>query len=495
MPREKAISIGWFRAFLTGALCMLCTSRSQSIEPCVLDNSFRACWSKGQEWVYQGSIDEESMGRGVRFHRQYRLENHFLILNTDAQGATRAVIQTRLQQISAQGGTDASSTRLEISQITNEGFFETKPSPTFDSEVEGPEALETGFLIGLPAQPWREGQTWSWTPNSEPRLTATIVGFESLHGTQCVKIQFSQQSPEWTKPRGDRHGWQTTTNLWVHQTKGYTQKVERVHERRHAAHREITYRMITRYELTSDLVYEGSLLKDREREIEQAIFSSEQIRLAMQQPDKRNLALLDAVIKRIDSYMKEFPATPYREALVSVKRRALACSKQQWVPPVQMLNQDKANRVGLAISQPAPEFICPDITEKRTISLHAFKGQFVLMAFMQSQSSTLGEILPFLEKMQQSGKQDISNEQHAEAPSKGCQIIGVAFKSNKEDWESLQVKHNLTFPILLSMSLPVAYQVSSTPHWVLIDPDGLVINEWTGWGTEIPHAIQKALAK
>ncbi len=461
-------------------------------------------WVKGMELAYQGTVEEESRSQGSRFLKQYRIECLLFILGVDAQGSAQAVFQTRLTQVGKNGQTEASSIRLELGPLSAQGQLAAAVSGGIDGETEGPETWETGFLFKQPPHPWTKGMTWDFTEPGEPVLHGEILDNETLHGTVHRKLQWTQESPEWTQPRGDRHGWRSVTTVWVHPRTHLTQKVLRVHERRHAAHRDVTYRMTTSYELNRHIVYEGKLFEDRHREIEQTLFAKKQLQEASQAKDAKQAALLDAIVKRIDGFQKQFPATPYRESLLKTRELALTGGRRQWVPPVAAANGSANKKPGLIEGEPAPEFICQDIDEEQTHSLRGMRGQPVLLVFFQPKSATAAEVLPFLEQLyrealpeavDQAAADQAAAAQGAAKPKRSYHVLGVLHSPRPEDWKPVKDKHGLTFPVVMGTSLRLSYGVTATPAWVLIDREGLVAEQWTGWGPEWPTLIRKSLQR
>lgn len=131
---------------------------------------------------------------------------------------------------------------------------------------------------------------------------------------------------------------------------GLAFKVERKIERRDPAHRDPTERSIAQYELQSNLQYPGRLFEDRRREIMQARGYYEAVAPLLPNPTKMGPAPFDAVLAKITHHLENEPPTPYREAVLQVKRRVEAAKRGESPPS---LSQEGAGLTtnGLSVGQ------------------------------------------------------------------------------------------------------------------------------------------------
>src|SRR5205085_1446607 len=141
------------------------------------------------------------------------------------------------------------------------------------------------------------------------------------------KFEGVQQSDDWDRPRADRTAWRRLDVVWMMPKIGVAFRVERTLERREPARQEPSQRSVVRYELESTLQYPGQLFEDRRREILQARSFYESVLPLLPAPGRYPPRTFDAVLARINNHLESQPPTPYRDAIIQVRRRVEAARR------------------------------------------------------------------------------------------------------------------------------------------------------------------------
>src|SRR5262249_21711583 len=211
------------------------------------------------------------------------------------------------------------------------GRVEADPGVTLAVALEGPTTLECGAFVETPRERVRLDQAWQISEDGRPTRSWQGGGTEMGNGTNCVKPAGTQQAHDWDRPRADRTAWRRQDPVWLSRRLGIAYRVERVIERREPARDKPTQKSVLRYELESSLPYPQKLYEDRRQEITQAhaFFASAAPLLA--QPSKFG-PQLEALQAKITHHLDHQPPTPYREAVLQVKRRVEAARRGESPP-------------------------------------------------------------------------------------------------------------------------------------------------------------------
>jgi peroxiredoxin len=437
-------------------------------------------WTRGQELVYRGSVREQSGGRAVQFTKAYTLEVRVLVLETTPESADLGIL-TKLTQPAAgadqPGGAEAASVRLEVAQVDRRGRLTRKGGPA-EVPLDGPPTWEYAFVVEVPRAVVEANQTWTVQEVGRPPRQYAVAGVELIGSTTCVKLSGEQKSDAWDKPRADRSAWRRRDTVWVVPNAGYALRYQREIERREPAHTETTHRVVTTYELVSNLRYGELFFEARRRDITQAAQFDEQLQALLPDHARVGRQPFEALVARIDRYVeKHKEATPYREALARIRATAAAASRGQ-VPP-HIVHTPARER--LAVGKPAPEFLVEDLKTRENVTLRKWRGKTVLLVFYQPGSPISPEVLRYAQRLA---------EQHAAAD---LVVIGLAMGDDADAIQRLIDGLHLTFPHLAGKSLRASYAVETTPRFVLIDAQGTVRSAHTGWGPEIPVALRAEL--
>ncbi len=428
--------------------------------------------ARGQELVYRGTFTEQASGTRVQFQRDYRFEARYFVLDARPRGAHLAaltLLQTKKPAgVAAPGTPSASAVRLERVWLELSGRVASDTPGALTVPLDGPPSLEVGAFVEAPRTRQAAQQGWEINEPGQPLRSWRIAGVETLAGQSCIKLAGVQQSADWDRPRGDRGAWRRLDTLWIVPRTGLTVRVERIIEQREPARREPSQRSALRYELESSLTYPFRLAEDRRQEIQQALAFRDTAQGMLHEPARygRELAALE---KRIANHLENQPPTPYRQAVLAIRRQVEAGRRGEVLPVV----HHETARVPSAatVGEPAPDFVTTEITGPGSARLSRWKGKPILLVFYHPASFTAGELLRF------------AQEVHA-GLGRHVQVVGLSVSDDTRAVLRQRAEWKLAFPIVHGGGLRISYGVETTPRLVLIDASGVVRAACTGWGRE-----------
>jgi peroxiredoxin len=434
---------------------------------------------RAEELVYRGTFSEESTSvRGVQLNRTYRLEDRLFVLGTPAGGPEVAFL-TLLRGKSGAAGDGAAapvvSVRLEVVRVDGQGRLTATSPRSLAVPLEGPPTIECGAFVELPSGRLRPQQTWETVEDGRPARVWRVAGSDSVNGSACLKVVGLQQSEDWDRPRNDHTGWRRTETVWLSPRLGIAYRVERVLERRDAGQDAPNHRAVLRYELESDLPYPGKLYEDRRDEILQARALMDRLAPLLARPGPDAPGQFDAMLARINYHLEHHLPTPYREAVLQLKRRVEA-ARHGDTPPAPLPDETTAAPAVAVPGSPAPDFLASDLAGGRTARLHQFRGRPVVLVFYSPTSFQAEEVLRFAQQVAESHKDEVA-------------VIGLVMS---EDVERVRRQHDelqLTFPLLDGTGLRRSYEVQTTPKFMVLDAAGVVRGSYLGWGQEAHLAV------
>jgi hypothetical protein len=440
--------------------------------------------SRGQELVYRGSFTEEALGKGVQFSHTYRVENRILVLETPPRGfdvAFYTVLKLRTPRLERGTEPEPTSVRLELARVDLQGRITGDAGVALTVPLDGPATIECGVFVEVPTGRMGGKQPWQVAEVNRPVHVWKILGTELINGTRCLKLEGVQQASDWEKPRGDRASWRRRDVVWLAPHLGVAYKVERTIERKEPAHRDVTQRSLVQYELQSNLQYPGQLFEDRRREILQAHNFYDSVAPLLPNPTKVGARPFEAVLAKITHYLDNQPPTPYREAVLQVKRRVEAARRGE-SPPLALQEEAVHENAVAVMGQRAPDFIVTNLLTKDSERLHAWIGRPILMVFYSPGSVTANELLTFAQRLQ---------DKH------GRQLYVLAFavsddtEAIRKQWRELR----LGIPILSGKGMRQSYAVEATPKLVILDAEGVVRGSYVGWGPETPETVREEIRR
>jgi peroxiredoxin len=252
-------------------------------------------------------------------------------------------------------------------------------------------------------------------------------------------------------------------------------RVERTLERREPAREEPSHRTVVRYELESSLQYPGQFLEDRRRDIVQAKAFADFLAPLLPNPGQHGPKPFEAIIKKATAHLESNPPTPYREAVLHVKRRAEAALRGE--SAVALPSDGTAPPTGASPRQVAPDFVATNLLTRGSVQLRRLQGKPILLVFYTPTSQTVDELLRFAQSI---------NDDYGGAVT----VLGLAISPDDDRVRRQHGNLLLTFPILSGGGLRAAYAVDATPKILVLDADGVIRGSYTGWGPEIPTAVR-----
>lgn len=446
---------------------------------------------RGQELVYRGTFTEETAGTRVQFQRVYRFESRYFVLETPPSGielAAFTALQARMPgsaspNVRIEGA--ASSVRLEKITLAHNGRV-SAAGLSLAVPLEGPCSLETATFVEMPRGRVVPNQTWETPEPGRPARTWRLSGTEMINGQACLLFVGVQQSDDWDRPRADRSGWRREDRVWLLPRSGLTARVERSIEHHEPARREVSQRSVLRYELESSLQYPAQLALDRRQEIQQAMSYREAAQALVGEPG-RHARALQALQTRLASHLENQPPTPYRDAVLLIKRQVEAACRGEVVPVgYQTLTPPPPPPpllpTTVAIGEPAPDFVATEFTGKGTARLARWKGKPILMVFYNPTSVTAPDVLRFAQEIQATHGRQAS-------------VLGLSVSPDGKAVLAQAAALRLSYPLLFGAGLRISYGVETTPKLVVIDAAGLVRGMYLGWGAETAGEVTAELRR
>jgi peroxiredoxin len=431
--------------------------------------------SRGQEVFYSGSFAEESNNKGVHFSSSYRLESRLLVVDNGLRGAEVGV-QTVVRLRALPGGktgigsattaADSSSVRLEMVKIDAQGRLTAAPGVSLAVPLEGPPTLECGAFVEVPRQRLGLNQSWEVGEDDRPVISWTLSGNELVGNVRCLKLSGVQQTDDWDEPRADHAAWRRRDTVWVDPALGIAFRVERIIEWRDAAHREPTRKSVLRFDRETVLQYPRQLFEDRRHEILQACGFRDTLAPLASNPAKHT-AQLDTLLSKIAYHLEREPPTPYREAVLQIKRQAESARRGE-TPPAEAV---RAPVTVAKVGQAAPDFAAPNVLTRESARLRRWQGQPVLLVFYSPSSVVAPDVLRYVQGLADTYRSRVT-------------VVGLAIPPDAEQVRKQCADLKLTFPVLDGSGLRQTYDVEATPKLMLLDSTGVLRGAYTGWGDE-----------
>ncbi|HOK55861.1 MAG TPA: redoxin domain-containing protein [bacterium] len=132
----------------------------------------------------------------------------------------------------------------------------------------------------------------------------------------------------------------------------------------------------------------------------------------------------------------------------------------------------------------APDFNLKDI-EGKSITLSSYEGKVVLLNFWASWCPPCREELKVIQKI------------YNEYKDKGVIVLCVNSGEDKEKVEDFIDENNYKFPVLLDTDSKVSdnYKVNTIPRVLLINKDGIVVKDLTGYTSENEKILREEIEK
>ncbi len=465
--------------------CALGPGQAPAAPPGHADWVVRSALSPGQEFLYSGTYQEDATGQ-VEYSRSYRLELRVFVL-----GAPRPAIPVALYTVFrsrdtrpgalVSPGNDGppSSIRLERGFVDEHGLLKTEPGVNALVPLDGPPTLEVGNFLELPGERLNLNQSWLAAEPGRPVRTWRIAGTDMAGGTICIKIVGEQKTDDWDRPGRDRVAWRRQDTVWLAPRVGLAYKVERIIEKREPGRDEPAQRSVLRYDLESSVPYTGQFFDERWREVTQALAFAAAAAPLLLAPAQHG-PQLNALAAKIAFHLDREAPTPYREAVLQVRRNVEAGKRGEVLVTLPV---DVPVETGVAVrGEPAPDFVAPDVQTRASVNLKRALGKPVLLVFFSPNSATVDQLLEFAQALANAYPQQIT-------------VLGMAMSDDLRLVRDRTDRLLLRFPLLNGTGLRRSYAVEATPKMVLLDAAGVVRGSYVGWGNEIPLEVVEELKR
>jgi hypothetical protein len=436
---------------------------------------------RGQELVYTGTYLDEALAPNVKHQKIYRLEARLFVLDS-ARQTTEVAILTALTDMDNRPSPDTkpvpASVRCELARLDNQGRLRSLDNRALTLPVYGPATLEFGFLAEVPLTPVRKNEQWDVREEGRPIRTWQAVGTETCAGVTCVKLVAVQQSNDWDQPRADHTAWRRKDVVWLAPQLNVALKVERIIERRAPAHKAPTHRATVRYELDSKLRYLGNMFDDHHREIMMLRRCQDEATPMLKQPVLYRTQI-ETVLRRLTFHLEHHPETPYRKAALHFKQ-TLEAARRGEVPVESPTEEPVAAIRTIGIGERIPDFAITGLTERGPVRLQKLLGQPTLIVFYNPATTMGRDVLVYA--------RDLSAKQAGK-----LHVLAMCLTTDVEAAVKQHKELRLPFPVLDGNALRLTLAVEHTPRFVLLDGDGIIRWESTGWGVYVPDEIAREL--
>jgi hypothetical protein len=397
----------------------------------------------GQELVYRGRYSDDSGER-----RAADIEARVFVLESGPAGAEVAFL-TVLRPPGG-GGDAASAARLEVGTVDERGHVILARGGTPRLSLDGPPTLEPAAFVELPARP---AAVWDVADGVRPPREWRVLGEDFGTGTRCLKLIGEQQSAAWARPVDATPAWRRTETVWLAPATGLVQRLERTIEMRGP---DGSSRGASRMELER---VETSALQgtaELRSEIQFAVELDRRLTALVSQPDqKRQPEFFAALVERIDGQVAGQPRTPYRAAVLGVRRRAEAAARGEVPPPAEGLEPPPLPPV---VGRPADDFIAADLNGGEPVRLARWLGRPVVLAFVRPNGTSAGTALRLAADLQ----------------SRYGDRVHVAVLVDSDEDRARPAWAAFGVPLLAGRDVATRYGAGGIDRLIMIDAEGVV---------------------
>jgi len=448
---------------------------------------------KGLEVRWTGTFTEASFRPGVRAIRNYDVDTRLFVLDTGDFGAD-AVLCTRvyLKPEHKTSEPPAGIVRLDMVRIDPKGRVAVLPSPA-DPDNPSPKARpwpavqlqglpthEAGIFVEHPDKPLKIGLSWSRDESGRPATTWKVPDAESFRGQPAVKLVAEQNTEGYYADRVRQAEWRRQDKLTVVPANGFASRLERVIERRDPEAEELAFRSVLTLEQQGRMTYSGRLYQERRDEgVNAAAFTAMLDRL-LAAGGRDGTKPFEDLARRVQTYLSDNGAgdTPYREAVVAVRKRAKSAARGN-LPPAPAPDDTASIADPLTIGKPIPDVTATGITVAGSAKVSALKGKPVLLAYFQPAAPSASAVVK------------LANELHAR---KLATILPLAI-GDPADVKGLAKEMRPVVPIYDGNAVYKTHGLTATPVFVVVDADGVVRHVTRGWGGETASEVTRAVER
>lgn len=442
---------------------------------------------KGLEITWRGTFSEAILRSNVKAFRSYETEARVFVWDVSAKGADIAIFTSiKLKPELKADPVPPVIVRLELARVDPHGKLyhlpaeaflqlpdQRKPGPMPLMLMEGLPTLETSLFVEFPTDTMKSKQAWDVAEDKRPARSFRIEGLDNIKGARCCKLASTQQTDDWENPRIERAAWRRIETIWVSIKHGYTSRVERTIEKRDPQSGELGFRSKLVYEQIGSMRYPERFGEDRREEVGGAAQFSATYEQLLADVGQSGPQPFEQLLQRIDQHLSSHlsgEAVPYRDAILSVKRKAEA-AKRGHIPPAPPQPETVSETAMLTPGKKILDVTLTNLTNSESVRLSKLLGRPALLIYYQPGSAKTAEpVLHFAQSMY---------ERHGQRAF----ILPLAIGSNES---ALRQRNDLklTVSVLAGREIYKLHGVESTPCFVVLDENGIVRKVILGWSEE-----------
>jgi hypothetical protein len=451
-------------------------------------------FEKGLEVRWAGTFTEATFRPGVRAVRTYDVDSRLFVIDAGDYGA-EAILFTRvfLKPDRKTADPPTGVVRLDLVRVDPKGKVQLLPSPADPDnpdpkarpyppvQLQGLPSEEAGFFFEFPDKPLQPGLDWAREDAGRPIVNWKVANAELIHGQPALKLVSEQKTAGYYGNRIQHSEWRKQDTLTVLTAHGYAARLERVVEKRDPEAEELSFRSVLTLEQTGRMVYAGNPYEWHRQEGLHAAAFTAMLDRALATGGREGKAPFEAIVRRIQTYVRDHgmsESLPYREAIVSVRKRADSAAKGN-LPPAPPAEEPAAVVDPLAIGKIIPDVTAPGISSAASLKLSDHKGRPMLLAYFQPGAPSGPPVLK------------LADELHAR---KLGTVVPLAI-GNVKDAKSLIAEARAKVPVYDGTDVYKAHGLEATPVFVVIDADGVIRHVARGWGGETAATVTRELER
>jgi len=447
---------------------------------------------RGDELAYAGTVTEAVDRPGNRYRRAHDLEVRVFVLDRGDAWADAAVL-TLLRRTddpavagAVPGVTGAPpdraappAARLDLVRVHEDGTVHVLAPPgpvplrfAADTPARGVAALPLDafapFEFGMfPPRP-RGDEAWdiASADPARPAETWHPRGFAFVNAERCAHLLMVQQTADWEKPVGGQTSWQRADAVWVSTQDDTARRVHRLIRRRDGIAPAPAVVVEVKYELK-----ERARLRDRtyaryRQEIEAAYAAAADLDPLAKDAARLGPQPFAVRLAKLDAHLAGEPGTPYREAVLAVRRRLDAARRGEVGRPAAPVTAPAVvSRADIVAGAAAPDF------RAGAFRLADVRGKPAVLVFFMPGTETADLSLAVADALAKK-----YGDRLAVAPL----AVYADAATGAKDRDRLK----LSVPVYDGAAAGVRYGVASFPRFVLIDAGGTVRWAFAGVGAE-----------
>ncbi|HEX4606979.1 MAG TPA: hypothetical protein VH092_02115 [Urbifossiella sp.] len=439
---------------------------------------------RGAEYVYAGTVTEAIDRPGTRFRRAHEVEVRVLVLEKFPGRADAAVLTLLRRSDDPDHGPPAA--RLDLVRIHEDGTTHLlrpagaaplRLAPDTPVHALPPPPLDTFAPAEFGPFPPRGGpgqHAWTAAEPGRPGVGWQAGGTDFINGERCGELRGVQKSETWDHPRGGVTAWERTESVWVSMQDGAARRVHRLIRHRDGLGDGPAVTVEVRYELRTQTRLLGPTYARYRTEVETAYAAGVEADPLVRDAVRIGPQPFAARLARLDAFLADNqPGTPYREAVLSVRRRLDAARRGETAPvPILVPTPAVAPVPRSEAGQPAPDFRAGDFR------LSAARGKPVVLVFFMPGQETAELSLAVADALTKrySGRVVV-------APLAVFADPALAAKD--------MARRRLSVPVYDGSAAVDPYGVETFPRFVVVDRAGAVRWAFAGVGAETGYLVRE----